>query len=180
MLDIRTARAWRAWLARHHESSAGAWLVCFKDHTGVRSLSYEDMVREALCFGWIDSLVRRLDEDRYVRKLTPRRAGSKWSDINRKRWAELEAAGRLTSAGLAASPTRNSYPPKPDIPELPTYIAKAIRTNARAWTFFKELPPTARRHFVAWIHIAKKPETREKRIRESIELLESGRKLGLK
>ena len=180
MLDIRTPRAWRAWLVRHHDSSSGVWLVCFKDHTGIRSLSYEDLVREALCFGWIDSLVRRLDEDRYARKLTPRRTGSTWSDINRKRWAELEAAGRLNEAGRAAAPTSRSYPAKPVIPELPAYIAKAIKSNARAWRFFTQLPPTARRHFVAWIHIAKRPETREKRTRESIELLAHGRKLGLK
>ena len=112
-LQVRSRREWRAWLAKHHTSSPGVWLECYKDHTGVKSIPYDDMVREALCFGWIDSLVKRLDDDRYARKLTPRRTSSKWSDLNRKRWAELETAGLLTSAGLRAAPTTNTYAPKP-------------------------------------------------------------------
>jgi uncharacterized protein YdeI (YjbR/CyaY-like superfamily) len=179
-LQVSSRREWRAWLTRHHASSPGVWLVFHKAHTGATSISYEDTVREALCFGWIDSLVRRLDDDRYARKVTPRKSTSKWSDINRKRWAELEAAGLLTSAGLAAAPTDSTYAPRPVIPELPGYIAKALRANSRAWTFFRALAPTYRRHFVVWIHIAKRPETRAKRIRESIALLAAGKKLGLK
>jgi uncharacterized protein YdeI (YjbR/CyaY-like superfamily) len=154
--------------------------VFFKAHTGVKSIPYEEMVREALCFGWIDSLVKRLDDDRFAIKVTPRKTTSKWSDINRKRWAELKAAGQLTPAGLAAAPTSNTYAPRPVIPILPGYIAKALKTNSSAWKFFQELAPTYRRDFVVWIHIAKRPETRARRIRESIRLLASGRKLGLK
>jgi uncharacterized protein YdeI (YjbR/CyaY-like superfamily) len=179
-LRVRNRPQWRAWLAKHHRSSPGIWLVFSKAHTGLTSISYEDMVREALCFGWIDSLVRRLDDDRFVLKVTPRRPTSKWSDINRKRWAQLEAAGKLAPAGLAAAPTNNTYQPKPVIPELPTYIAQALKKNAKAWRFFRELAPTYRRHFVVWIHTAKRPETRERRLRESIALLSAGKKLGLK
>jgi uncharacterized protein YdeI (YjbR/CyaY-like superfamily) len=177
---VRTRPQWRAWLARHHVSSPGAWLVFYKAHTGVKCVSYEDTVREALCFGWIDSLVRRVDDDRYVLKVTPRQPTSKWSDSNRKRWAELKAAGLLTPAGLAAAPTNNTYAPRPAIPDLPVYIAKALKANAGAWQFFRELAPTHRRQFVVWIHTAKRPETRDRRIRESISLLAAGRKLGLK
>src|SRR5688572_9967387 len=90
-LDLRTRQQWRRWLEKNHASSPGVWLVCHKDHTGVTSLPYEDFVREALCFGWIDSLVKRLDDDRYLRKVTPRKPASKWSDLNRKRWAELQS-----------------------------------------------------------------------------------------
>ena len=151
-----------------------------KDHTGVESIPYEEMVREALCFGWIDSLVKRLDDDRYALKITPRRSTSKWSDINRRRWAELKAAGLLSSAGLIAAPTKNTYAPRPVIPELPVYIAKALKTNSKAWKFFREVARTDRRNFVVWIHMAKRAETRERRIRESIELLAAGKKLGLK
>jgi uncharacterized protein YdeI (YjbR/CyaY-like superfamily) len=146
----------------------------------MKSMPYEVAVREALCFGWIDSLVRRLDDKRYALKVTPRKSSSKWSDINRGRWKELKAAGLLTSAGLAAPPTRNTYGPRPIIPDLPNYIAKAIKANARAWKFFRELAPTQRRNFVVWIHTAKRPETRERRIRESLALLAAGKKLGLK
>ncbi|HEY2955132.1 MAG TPA: YdeI/OmpD-associated family protein [Candidatus Eisenbacteria bacterium] len=179
-LDLRSRQQWRAWLAKHHASSRGIWLVFHKDHTGVTSLRYEDAVREALCFGWVDSLIKRLDEDRYARKITPRKPTSKWSDINRKRWAELEAAGLLMPPGLAASPTGRRYAPHPAIPDLPAYIARALRANPKAWSFFQELAPTHRHRFVAWIHTAKRLETRERRIRESIKLLAAGRKLGLK
>ena len=143
-------------------------------------MPYEDAVREALCFGWIDSLVKRLDNNRYALKVTPRKPTSKWSDINRGRWKELKAAGLLTSAGLAAAPTKNTYGPRPVIPDLPNYIAKAIKANAEAWKFFRELAPTHRRNFVVWIHTAKRPDTRERRIRESLALLAAGKKLGLK
>jgi uncharacterized protein YdeI (YjbR/CyaY-like superfamily) len=179
-LQVRARREWRAWLEKHHTSSPGIWLVFHKAHTGVKSIPYEDMVREALCFGWIDSLIKRLDDDRYLLKITPRKPTSKWSDINRKRWAELEAAGLLAPAGLAAAPTNNSYAPRPVIPELPAYIAKALKANAKAWAFFRELSPTNRRDFVVWIHMAKRAQTRETRIRESIRLLAAGKKLGLK
>ena len=152
----------------------------YKAHTGVKAIHYEDTVREALCFGWIDSLIKRLDDDRYALKVTPRKFTSKWSDLNRKRWAQLKAAGLLTSAGLAAAPTNNAYTPRPVVPVLPAYIARALKTNAKAWQFFRKLAPTYRRDFVVWIHTAKRPETRERRIRESIARLVAGKKLGLK
>jgi uncharacterized protein YdeI (YjbR/CyaY-like superfamily) len=177
---FKTRKEWRRWLAKNHTSSPGIWFVFYKAHTGQKSIAYEDMVREALCFGWIDSLVKRLDDDRYVQKITPRKSMSKWSDLNRKRWAELKAEGLLTTAGLKAAPTSNSYAAKPVIPELPSYIAKAFKEETRAWEFFQELAPTHRRYFVVWIHTAKRPETREKRIQESIRLLAARQKLGLK
>src|ERR1700730_5933848 len=179
-LQIRSRRQWRAWLAKHHKSSPGGWLVFYKAPTRVKTIHYEDTVREALCFGWIDSLIKRLDDDRYALKVTLRQPTSKWSDINRKRWAQLKAAGLLTSAGLAAAPTNNTYAPRPVIPDLPVYVAKALKTNSKAWEFFRELAPTYRRDFVVWIHTAKRPETRDRRTRESIRLLAAGKKLGLK
>jgi uncharacterized protein YdeI (YjbR/CyaY-like superfamily) len=179
-LEVRNRRQWRAWLKKHHASSAGVWLVFHKAHTGVKSMPYEDTVREALCFGWIDSLIKRLDDNRYALKVTPRKPTSKWSALNRGRWKELKAAGLLTPAGLAAAPADNTYGPKPVIPTLPGYIAKAIRANANAWAFFLDLASRERRNFVVWIHTAKRPDTRERRIRESIVLLAAGRKLGLK
>lgn len=160
-LDVRTREQWRRWLSEHHASSPGVWLVRHKQHTGVESLPYEDLVREALCFGWIDSLVKRLDDDR-------------------RRWRELEAAGRLAPAGLAAAPTENGHPARPSVPELPDYIAAAFRAVPDAWRHFEALPRTSRRDFVVWIHTAKRPETRERRIRESIALLVAGKRLGLK
>jgi uncharacterized protein YdeI (YjbR/CyaY-like superfamily) len=179
-LQVSTRQRWRAWLEKNHTTSRGVWLVFQKAHTGKKSLPYEDAVREALCFGWIDSLVKRLDDERFAIKITPRKPTSKWSDLNRKRWGELDAAGLLAPAGRAAAPTDSRYATKPKIPELPGYIAAAFRQHAKAWAAFKALAPSHRRHYVAWIHIAKRPETREARIRESIQLLSEGKKLGLK
>lgn len=148
----------------------------------MKSIPYEDSVREALCFGWIDSLIKRLDDERYARKFTPRKPTSKWSETNCRRWNELKEAGLLAPAGLAAQPAedRIAYPPHLDIPELPDYIAEALKANPKAWKCFQALAPSHRRHYVGWIHIAKRPETREKRIRESIKMLTAGQKLGLK
>ena len=179
-VDVPTRQQWRAWLAKNHVSSPGIWLVRHKQHTGVKSMPYEEMVREALCFGWIDSLIKRLDGDRYAIKVTPRKPTSKWSDINRRRWAKLKQAGLLRPPGLAAEPTSNRYAARPHIPELPSYIARAFRQNPKAWAVFQALARTHRRQYVVWIHIAKQSETRERRIRESIALLAAGKKLGLK
>ena len=180
LLDIRTRRAWRAWLAKHHARSSGVWLVFHKDHTGVPSIDYDDSVREALCFGWVDSLIKRLDDDRYARKFTPRTATSRWSASNRTRWAELKDAELLAPAGLAAAPTDDRHALPPAIPDLPDDIERAFRANAKAWRFFQQLPRTARRQFVGWVHMAKREETRHRRIRESIALLAAGKQLGLK
>src|SRR5258707_3420133 len=115
-LEVRSRQEWRTWLGKHQATSPGVWLVFYKERTGVKSIPYEDSIREALCFGWIDSLIKRLDDNRYARKFTPRQPTSKWSDLNRKRWAELNAAGRLASAGLLAAPTAPTYTPLTAIP----------------------------------------------------------------
>jgi uncharacterized protein YdeI (YjbR/CyaY-like superfamily) len=180
LLEVRTRPQWRRWLKENHASSVGVWLVFRKGEKRPNALAYDDSVREALCFGWIDSLIKRLDDERYARKFTPRKPASKWSEINRQRWQELKQARLLAPAGVAAAPTDNNYAPKPSIPQLPAYIARALKERPEAWRFFQELAPTHRRHFVAWIHTAKRPETRQKRIRESIQLLAAGKKLGLK
>jgi uncharacterized protein YdeI (YjbR/CyaY-like superfamily) len=179
-LDVRTLAQWRAWLKRHHATESEIWMIVHKRHTGTAVIPYLDALDEALCFGWIDSLVKRIDDDRFARKYTPRRPDSNWSAVNRKRWAALDAAGRLAAAGRAASPTSKTYAPKPHVPVLPGYIATAFQANEKAWQTFQSLSPTYRRNYVAWIHTAKRPETREKRIRESIALLAAGKKLGLK
>lgn len=178
-VDVRTRGQWRRWLERHHAASTGIWLVFHKAHTGVAAVPYEDAVREALCFGWIDSLIKRLDADRYARKFTPRKPESSWSAINRRRWTELRDAGRLAAAGLRLAPTDRISAPPP-IPDLPADAADVLRTDARAWRTFQGLPPSHRRHYVGWIQMAKRPETRERRIREAIALLRVGKPLGLK
>src|SRR5256885_11535625 len=104
-VSLETAADWRRWLAAHHASDTEVWLVFHKRHTGRKSIEYDDSVDQALCYGWIDSLIKRIDDDRYARKFTPRKANSVWSDSNRRRYAELEKRGLLAAAGRARAPT---------------------------------------------------------------------------
>jgi uncharacterized protein YdeI (YjbR/CyaY-like superfamily) len=180
-LDVRTRRAWRNWLQKNHASESEVWLVFHKRHTDETSILYSDAIDEALCFGWVDSLVKRLDEDRYARKFTPRKPDSRWSTINRRRYAELKAAGLLARAGLERAPTdRNGDAPRPSIMALPSYLEKELKAHVRAWEFFEKLAPSCRRNYIAWVDSAKRDETKQKRMREMIQLLLAGKKLGLK
>ncbi len=99
-LRVQSVDQWRDWLDEHHASESGVWLIFYKLHTGVGSIAYQDALDEALCFGWVDSLVKRLDDRRYALKFTPRRADSRWSDANRKRYAErtIETGGNQTAS----------------------------------------------------------------------------------
>jgi uncharacterized protein YdeI (YjbR/CyaY-like superfamily) len=177
-----TLAPWRKWLADHHGSESEVWVIFYKQHTGKPTLAYLDAVDEALCYGWIDSLVKRLDEDRYARKFTPRKTSSRWSAINIKRYAELKKAGRVTAAGKARSPAQGrTYEPIQHVPEkIPPSISKGLRESAAAWSFFKTLTRREQRMYLGWIWLAKKEETRERRLKEAIRLLEKGQKLGLK
>jgi uncharacterized protein YdeI (YjbR/CyaY-like superfamily) len=180
-LDVRTVAAWRAWLKTHHQSESEVWLVFHKQHTTVASIDYEDAVDEALCFGWIDSLIRRLDDDRYARKFTPRRPDSRWSTANRKRYARLQASGRLMPAGRKLAPTeRSGDAPQASSAKVPVYIEQAIQRHRAAWKFFESLAPSYRRMYIMWIDSAKREETKAKRLREAIKKLAAGEKLGLK
>ncbi len=186
-LHVTTREQWRAWLAAHHEAETEIWVVYSKRHTGQPRISYDELVEEALCFGWIDSLVRRLDDDRYAQKVTPRKNTSKWSEPNLRRFANLVKTGRMTAAGLAKGPPADvtdskkpGAPPPAADTEVPDFIQQRLRTNARAWKFFQELAPSYRRLYVKWIEAAKREETRQRRLDEAVGLLEQGKKLGLK
>jgi uncharacterized protein YdeI (YjbR/CyaY-like superfamily) len=182
-VEARTLEEWRHWLVRHHESESEVWLVFHKRHTRRESVAYTDALDEALCFGWIDSLVKRLDEHRYARKFTPRTPDSRWSSINRRRYRQLRASGRLTPAGARRAPTgRTGDAPMPRRAPLrvPPYIRKALRSHAAARRTFERLAPSYRRRYVGWIDSARRPETKAKRLREALALLAAGRKLGLK
>ena len=180
-LDVRSRERWRKWLLDHHDSASEVWLVFHKRHTGLSSIVYDDAVDEALCFGWIDSLIKRLDDDRYARKFTPRKPDSRWSTANRKRYARLKGSGRLMPAGLNRAPTdRSGDAPRPSPSTLQSYMRQALRRRPAAWNYFERLAPSHRRRYIAWIDSAKQQETRMRRLREAIVLLEAGRKLGLK
>jgi uncharacterized protein YdeI (YjbR/CyaY-like superfamily) len=180
-LDVRTRERWRNWLEEHHAAESEIWLVFHKRHTSETSLSYDDAVEVALCFGWIDSLIKRLDDDRYARKFTPRKPDSRWSTINRRRYADLAARGLLAAAGRTRPPTdRSGDAPRPSPAVLPSYIEERLKADIRVWNAFEKLAPSYRQNFIAWIDSAKRAETKESRLREAVGLLASGKKLGLK
>jgi uncharacterized protein YdeI (YjbR/CyaY-like superfamily) len=183
-LLVRTIDEWRAWLDEHQASESEIWLVFYKRHAGVASIEYKHALDEALCRGWVDSLVKRLDDRRYARKFTPRKADSRWSAVNRKRYAELEASGRLKPSGIRRPPTDRGYGPRPArllLPsELPRYMQAALKKRPRAWRCFQTLAPSQRRRYYAWIESAKREQTRLRRLKEAIGLLERGEPLGLK
>jgi uncharacterized protein YdeI (YjbR/CyaY-like superfamily) len=183
-LLVRTLDQWRGWLARHHASESEVWLIFHKQHTGVASIAYKDALDEALCFGWVDSLVKRLDDRRFARKFTPRQPDSRWSAVNRKRYAELKTEGRLKPPGIERPPTSRGSAPRPtrlEMPsKLPAYIQSALRNHPNALRHFEALAPAQRRRYFAWIESAKREETKLRRLEEAIRLLARGKVLGLK
>jgi uncharacterized protein YdeI (YjbR/CyaY-like superfamily) len=180
-LEVRTRQEWRDWLERHHASESEVWLVFPKRHTAVREIDYDAAVEEAICFGWIDSLVKRLDDERYARKFTPRKLESRWSTINRRRYADLESKGLLAAAGLGRPPTnRTGDAPKRSARTLPPYIEKHFRANPTVWSNFARLAPSKRATYIGWIDSAKRQDTKERRLREAMRLLAAGKELGLK
>lgn len=176
-LKVKTRQEWREWLAGHHEYVTEVWLVYSKVKPGV---GYEETVEEALCFGWVDSLIRRIDDRQYARKFTPRKPDSRWSDLNRKRWAKMKEAGLLAPAGERLAPTEKRSAPPRDVATVPPELASALARNAKARTYFEQLAPSCRRLYIGWITAAKMEQTRERRVREAVEKLARGEKLGLK
>jgi len=188
LLHVTTRAAWRAWLAKHHATAKEVWLVFAKVHTGRPRVPYAAAVEEALCFGWIDSIVKRIDDERYAQKFTPRRPGSRWSELNKERVRQLIAAGLMTDAGrakidpraLTAKPAPRGARPRLSTLEPPPYLVRALRRNRQAWETFCQLAPSHRGAYVFWIAEAKREETRKRRIREAVALLAAGRNLPLK
>jgi uncharacterized protein YdeI (YjbR/CyaY-like superfamily) len=183
-LLVQTLKEWRAWLQKHHASEPEIWLVFHKRHTGIPSIEYKDSLDEALCYGWVDSLIKRLDDDRFARKFTPRKPDSRWSEVNRKRYAGLKALGRLKPPGIARAPGARGSAPKPkrvELPaKLPSYIEVALRKHPVARRNYNALSPAHQRRYFAWIASAKREETRMKRLDEAIRMLTRGVELGLK
>jgi uncharacterized protein YdeI (YjbR/CyaY-like superfamily) len=183
---VKTRQAWRDWLSLHHAKSRGIWLVFYKKDTGKPSLSYDEAVEEALCFGWIDSIIKKIDNEKYVRKLTPRKPDSQWSELNKKRVARLRKKGLMTEAGLEKvkmaklSGQWNKEARPQSIFDIPGDFRKALAKSGKAGSFFDQLTASYQKQFIGWIAVAKRPETRERRIRESVALLERGEKLGIK
>jgi len=183
---LKTGVEWRKWLSKNHNKVKEVWLIFYKKETGIPSIDYETAVEEALCFGWIDSLVKKINEKRYARKFTPRKDKSVWSESNKKRVKKVIEDGRMTEYGLekikAAKKSGKWYEDdRTDVSfAMPPLFSEALKKNKKAKENFEKLSPTHRKHYIGWIVTAKKQETVEKRIKESIKLLLKKEILGLK
>ncbi|MHC4995307.1 MAG: YdeI/OmpD-associated family protein [Planctomycetota bacterium] len=181
---------WRAWLKKHGGSSREVWLIFDKKHTGRAALDYGESVEEALCFGWIDGLLRRIDDERYARKFTPRRDTSEWSAINKERAERMMAEGRMTDAGLAKveaakasgawEAAAGTSPMGGRGVAMPVELAEALKKSKKASKALESLAPSQRKNYLGWVGSAKKAETRQRRAREAVELLASGEEMGMK
>jgi uncharacterized protein YdeI (YjbR/CyaY-like superfamily) len=187
IVEVKSRAEWRAWLVANHDKEAEVWLVYYKRGTGIAAIDYEASVEEALCYGWVDSIIKKLDDAKYARKFTPRKDDSKWSPSNKKRVEKLIQEGRMTEYGLqkveAAKRSGRWDDPvqKPELSyKMPPEFAQVLEKNKDAKETFENLAPIYQKQYLGWIEVAKRPETREKRIKESIRLLAEGKKLGLK
>lgn len=180
LVTVRNRSEWRRWLSRHHASRRVAWLVYFKGAAAARGVTYEHSVEEALCFGWIDSIIRRLDDARYARKFTPRTNCDNWSELNKARARRMIRAKRMTAVGLAKIRGLDAPPVRRKPAGVPAPFMEALAASPKAGATFDALAPSYRRAYAGWVAAARRPETQAKRIREAIGLLERGRKLGMK
>ena len=184
---LKDKEEWRTWLKANHKKTKEVWLVFNKKETGLPSIPYEDAVEQALCFGWIDSIIKKVNQNQYARKFTPRREDSKWSPSNKKRVVKMIESGMMTSHGMSLVEaakrigTWDKPAKKPNINfKIHPKFTEALHDNPEAQKNFSNLAPTHQKQYITWIGVAKRPETRERRIKESIILLEQGKKLGLK
>ena len=174
-----TPADWRAWLEAHHATAAEVSVGFWKRETGRPSITWPESVDEALAFGWIDGVRNRIDDEAYRIRFTPRRAGSVWSQVNLKRFAELKAQGRIAPAGQAAfeagKPSAYSY--EREAAELAPAETKLFKADRAAWAYWQACPPGYRKLFVHRVTAAKRPETRAKRLAQLIDACAQGRRI---
>ena len=179
---FRTPAAFRAWLEEHHATAKALEVRLFKVHAGHRGLTYAQALDEALCFGWIDGVVHRLDEDSFRQRYSPRQPRSTWSRRNVEHVERLKKAGRMMPAGLAAYEARDEcrtglYSFEQERLELTPAQLKAFRANAFAWRFYQGQAPGYRRLTAHWVMSARKEETRAKRLGVLIDCAARSRKI---
>jgi uncharacterized protein YdeI (YjbR/CyaY-like superfamily) len=180
-VEVNSRAEWRAWLEANHSTSGTIWLVRWKKSVGEKYIPYDEMVEEALCFGWIDSVQYPLDEQRALLRMSPRRKGSGWSKLNKDRVKRLTRAGLMTPAGLAAvnaakkdgSWMRHN---KIEAMGVPADLGDALARAANATTNFAAFPPSAKRGLLAWLAQAKRPETRARRLQEIVKKAATSRR----
>jgi uncharacterized protein YdeI (YjbR/CyaY-like superfamily) len=172
---ITNRKDWRVWLRKNHKKKNEVWLVYYKKHTGKPRIPYNDAVEEALCYGWIDSIIKRVDDEKYVRKFTPRRPGSRWSKLNIERAKKMIDQKKMTKPGLVLFKKRLAryIPGKPALPakiNIPADLWCALAKNKIAMENFKRFAHGYKRTYLMYINAAKKKETRARRIKKVVEL----------
>ena len=182
-LHIVNRRDWHSWLEKNHETKKEAWLIFYKKHTGKPNISYDEAVEEAICFGWIDSIAKRIDDEKFTRKFTPRKPNSNWAESNKKRATKMINEGKMTRAGLElVMQAKNRgewnkiYPIRKGI-VIPGCFEKALRSNEKASSSFSKLGASHKRQYVGWVNSAKKEETRKRRLTEAIRVQKKARSL---
>jgi uncharacterized protein YdeI (YjbR/CyaY-like superfamily) len=180
---FKTQAEFRAWLVEHHATATELGVVLHRKSSGEPSMTWSEAVDQALCFGWIDSVARRLDDTRRVQRFTPRKPKSSWSAVNIKKVAELTARGLMTPAGLAAFGRRDearssiySYENR-HLAALDPEREALFRADARAWEFFARQPPSYRQTSIYWVMNAKREDTRSSRLAKLISVSLEGRRL---
>jgi uncharacterized protein YdeI (YjbR/CyaY-like superfamily) len=177
------AAGWRAWLEANHDSAAEVWVGMYKKHSSRHNMTWSEAVDEALCFGWIDSVMHRIDDERHAQRYSPRKPGSIWSAVNVAKIERLRAEGRMHPAGEAAFAKRRAdrtgvYAFEQERPaELEPEQRALLDADARAAAFFDAQPPGYRRTAIHWVTSAKKPETRDRRLAALIADSAAGRRL---
>jgi uncharacterized protein YdeI (YjbR/CyaY-like superfamily) len=179
----RNRKAWRAWLAKHHAKADEIWLVYYRKHTGKPRIPYNDAVEEALCFGWIDSILKRVDDERLAQRFSPRRPTSGLSPMNRVRVERLIAAGKMTPAGIEKIRHTLVDPDRPSKAapfRVPADIARALKKTPGAWKNFQRFPKTYKRIRVGWIDGARsRPAEFEKRLRYFLKMTAANKRFGM-
>jgi uncharacterized protein YdeI (YjbR/CyaY-like superfamily) len=169
--------AWRAWLDEHHATATEISVVFYRKAAGKPTITYDEAVEEALCFGWIDGIKHKLDGQRYTYRFTPRREGSVWSEINRARLEQLAAAGKIHAAGQAAIDRAKQSgawhkPARSPVPDaMPAELERAFAQSPKARAAYDALALSHRRGWQRWIHEAKQAQTRERRAQQAAKLL---------
>lgn len=179
-LYMENRAAWRAWLSENHETSPGIWLIYYKKNSGKPRVSYDAAVEEALCFGWIDSLPNKLDDERYMQLFTPRKAKSGWSALNKNRIEALIRDGLMMPAGLAKiekAKKDGSWTKLDGLADvtMPPELEKELKKDKSAASGFKLYSQSVQKNIFWWIISAKRPETRQKRIAVALQSAKVGK-----
>ncbi|HLP72087.1 MAG TPA: YdeI/OmpD-associated family protein [Bacteroidales bacterium] len=184
-LYFATREEWRKWLEENHSGSDGIWVIYYKPKSGKPRIKYDDAVEEALCFGWIDSKLKSVNEDYYIQHFTPRRKRSLWSKLNLQRAKKLIEQGLMQPAGLReyeralADPSIVYDNKDDDEPVVPEDLLGSLKKNRKAYDNFMNFSLSGRRMYLFWLRSAKRPETRQRRIVKIVELSEKNKRPGM-